>query len=365
MKTLLLIACFGSYIGNAFTEIKSDTIIINVGAKKKVIIYGETKADLKELEKIDLNKALKEMNKGWEEMTTKTKKMVVKDYDGKTYKLDTPQINLTKWKYFVKKTYIDLHVANNLDLGYYDVSRFTGANSFRYETFDGGNNSLNFGISILHSNIKKFNNRLGFAFIKGLQYNFYRSKGSIPASVNVLGGTDEAMKNFKWEDIAKRELVYADSKKNSIIQTYTMKDGTTLKSQALPRIHTFGVLSAELKPTFYFLNKKGESTFSFSPGAFVGLKLHQIERTKYLNLSVENKIQGRSSTKSYENFGNLSAGIQLDVAYKIFHLFWRQNLYSSFGTSTAMIADPLTSSNYLKKGEGRIRFTTYGLRIGR
>lgn len=364
MKTLLLIACFGSYIGNAFAEIKSDTIIINVGTKKKVIIYGETKADLKELEKIDLNKALKEMNKGLEEMTTKTKKMVVKDYDGKTYKLDTPQINLTKWKYFVKKTNINLHVAY-LDLGYYDVSRFTGANSFRYETFDGGNNAINFGISILHSNIKKFNNRLGFAFRKGLQYNFYRSEGSIPASVNTLGGTNEAIKNFKWADVAKRELVYANSKKNSIIQTYTLKDGTTLISQALPRIHTFGVLSAELQPTFYFLNKQGKSTFSFSPGAFVGLKLHQIERTNYLNLSIENKIQGRSSTKSYENFGNLNAGIQLDFAYKIFHLFWRQNLYSSFGTSTAMIADPLTSDVYLKKGEGRIRFTTIGLRIGR
>ena len=364
MKNLLLIACFYSYIGNTFAEIKSDTIVINVGNKKKVIIYGETKADLKELEKIDLNKALKEMNKGLEEMPTKTKRMVVKDYDGETYKLDTPQINLSGWKSFVKKTNINLHVAY-LDLGYYDVRGFTGANSFKSETFDGGNNTMNLGISMLHGGVRKINNHLAFAFRKGIQYNFYRAASSIPASVNMLGGTNEAIKNFKWENITKKELVYADSRENSIIQTYTMKDGTTLKSQALPRIHTFGVLSAEIQPTFYLLNKKGKTTFSFSPGGFVGLKLHQIERTKYLNLSVGDKIQGRSSTKSFENFGNLSAGIQLDVAYKIFHVFWRQNLYSPFGTSSAMIADPLTSDVFVKKGEGRIKFTTFGFRIGR
>ncbi|MDZ7934495.1 MAG: hypothetical protein U5M51_05925 [Emticicia sp.] len=362
MKTLFLIACLSSYMGSAFAKIKSDTIIINVGSKKKVIIYGETKADLRELEKIDLNKALKEMNKGLAEMTTKTSRMVVKDYNGKTYKLDTPQINLTKWKYFTKKTNINLHVAA-LDMGYYDAS-FTGANSYRYETFDGGG-AINFGVSILHSNIKKFNNHLAFAFRKGIQYNFYRAESSIPGPANVIGGLSGDPENFKLEG-AKRERIYADSKNNSIIQTFTLKNGIILKSQALPRVHTFGVLSAELQPTFYFLNKKGQSTFSFSPGGFVGFKMHQIERTNYLNLSIgDNERGGRSSTKSLENFGNLNAGIQLDFAYKIFHLFWRQNLYSTFGISTAMIADPIVSDVYLKKGEGRIRFTTIGIRIGR
>ncbi len=364
MKFLLLIACLGGYAGNAFAETKSDTIIINVGAKKKVVIYGETKADLKALEKIDLNKALREMNKGLEEMPTKTKRMVVKDFNGNTYTADIPPTDLTKWKRFVGKTNINLH-AGLLDMNYYDVRGFSGANSYKYETFMGGRNANNFGISVLHGNIRKFNNRLGFAFRKGLQYNFYRSEGSRPAAVTLLGGTSEAVKNLNWDNLVKGELVYADSKRNSMIQTYTMKDGTTLKSQALPSVHTFGVLSVELQPTFYFLDHKGKTNFSFSPGGFVGLKLHQIEKTTYLNLSTENNKSGYSTTKSNENFGNINAGIQLDFAYKVFHVFWRQNLFSTFGKTTAMIADPTTTNDYLRRGEGRIRFTTIGLRIGR
>jgi hypothetical protein len=368
MKTLLLtMACLIGLAANA--ETKSDSIIINVGAKKKVIIYGETKADLKELEKIDLNKALKEMNKGLDEMPLQTKKMVVKDYDGRMYKLDTPQVNLNAWNRFVKKTSISLHLAA-LDLGYYEIQPSKFINSYNSEpfiaeSFGGLNNSINLGISVLHGQMYKLNNQLGFAFKKGLQYNFYRSEGSIPSIVNFIGGNSKDFENFILGNFSKDERTYSDTKKNSIIRTVTMKDGSILKSQILPTKHTIGFLSMELQPTLYVLNRKGKNSFAISPGVFGAFKLHQKDRSQVLNFSVEDN-KGGFVGSFLEDFGRFNAGLNLEASYKIFHLFWRQNLYSDLGKSQGSTGDRLNQKNWTPvAAEGRIRMTTFGLRIGR
>ncbi len=378
MKTLLLSACLLFGGASEAAETKSDTIIINVGANKKVVVYGETKADLKDLEKIDLNKALKEMNKNLEEMPVKTRKMVVKDYDGSTFNLNTPQVDLTKWNRFVKKTNVSLHVAA-LNLGYYSIRPSELINSYKItepftaETFGGFNNSINLGVSVMHGQMYKLNKQLGFAFKKGLQYNFYRSEGSIPTPVNV--GIYNYKPIFDLKPFTSLEpetinRIYADSKKNSLIVTRTYTDVEKTNIQGLAPKHTLGTLSIELQPTFYFLNKKGSSSFSISPGIFSGLRLHQMDRTTYILLGDDfEKISkaGRSSGGlNNQPFSIFNAGINMEVSYKIFHLFWRQNLYSALESTLVMTKDPLKEDfDYRRSGEGRIRMTTFGLRIGR
>lgn len=365
MKSLLLTYFIFSSSFLAFSnEVNKDTLIIKVGDRTKVIIYGKTKADLKDLEEIDLNKALREMNKNLEAMPLNTQKIVFKDYNGEMYMTESPKLDQSEWSRFVKKTNVNFHAAW-LDLGYYDLTGFDQSEGLRYEAFNGTKNPLNLGVSIFHGEVKKLNNNFGFAFKKGIQYNYFLAESSIPSFNGLLGGTSEDLLNFSWDNVVKNELTYSDAKNNSLIQTITLNNGTTLQSQALPKRHTFGTLSAELKPTFYMFNKKGVSTFSVSPGAFVGLKLHQKAKTHYLNLSEDNKRSGSSVSSPSDDFGKINMGFQFDVSYKVVHLFLRKSAFSSEGTALAVSGDPLSDGNFITSGRSRMGFTTVGIRVGR
>src|SRR6218665_983819 len=67
----------------ARTEI--DSIVVNIGKRKKIVLWGASKEDLKALEKYDLNRIVRQMNQDLEEMPANVRRSIRQDYEGNTY----------------------------------------------------------------------------------------------------------------------------------------------------------------------------------------------------------------------------------------------------------------------------------------
>ena len=60
MKTIFPICLLTAY--STFALEQPDSIIINAGQNSRVIFYGKTQHDLKNIERLDLNKLLRDLN---------------------------------------------------------------------------------------------------------------------------------------------------------------------------------------------------------------------------------------------------------------------------------------------------------------
>ena len=111
---LFLLASINSY-GNFLPEKNNlDSIVVNIGKRKKIVLWGQTREDLKALEKYDLNRIVVQMNQDLEEMPTNIRRSFRQDFEGNSYTKETTRQReiegLNQWQRLKRDTYINFSV---------------------------------------------------------------------------------------------------------------------------------------------------------------------------------------------------------------------------------------------------------------
>ena len=353
MKKTVLLLCF-CMATTAVFAITKDSIIVNVGSKKKVVLYGETKEDLKNLEKIDLNKALKNMNKEMDLMSSKTRRLVVKDYDGNSYSIDSADVHQTPWQKFVKNTH------TNLYLGYLDAGWKELINS---NAFDFGPQSIDIykqphlGLSLMHGKHKMLGSRIAFTLKKGLRYDYSRFK----TGGGVAGGSFVETKENLGKITTALSYSYTKNTNGDYQLVTVFADKTTSTITFLPKTNNHQRLAIEAMPTISWLDKKKRDTFILGLGLYGSRVIRQRQ-----NFVQKNENTGQVSANGYSStrFSNMSVGVNLTAGYRIVHFFWRADLKSNEGNDLYQV---ISNGNYASNNliQGRFGLTTFGIRIGR
>lgn len=333
----------------------SDTIVINMGSKKKVIIYGETKADLREIEKFDLNKAVRQMNAELENLPLKTKKLTVRDYNGDTYLKENTTADLSVFRNFIKNTHLNLS-AGVVDLGVRNYQHQVGIDEVYFESYGTLRQSRFFAVNITHAKPKMLAPRVGVMFEKSIGYNFMQVRGTIPfngqSNLGITAGNGQLMGN---------NVVYDPD--GFYVNTFIYDNGQEFSHKIFPSKIRSGMLNARFQPTFFLADKQGRQTFKFGAGVFANVVFHgrevlviepispKLDRTKFGSLGIYNQ-------------GDVFAGLSLSAGYKFVNLFWEKSFLSNQTQLRAY--GNLEQQNPERYAlSGRLGYTTMGIRLGR
>lgn len=387
MKKMLFLLCF-CMATTAVFAITKDSIIVNVGSRKKVVLYGETKEDLKNLEKIDLNKALKNMNKEMDLMNSKTRRLVVKDYNGNSYSIDSADVHQSPWQKFVKNTYFNLYLGRVTSANWSrDASTTNPAGMLTYQHMTSTASfyefSPHYGLSWMHSSRKILNNRVAFNLKKGLRYDYSHIKtlGLVTqplgearfreyiSSSKKNGGYMAYYDDKTVESIAALVAKYETVKSTTTVDreeffnlksTTNFIDGTKLTTGYYPSRNWIHRLSFDFVPTFSLLNKKKQDTFTLGVGLYAS-KIFLQRQSSYQYLKEANFLYGEA--KQNTNFGDATLGIHLSAGYKNISFFMRSDIVSNRGLAGNQIFD--NKGVDLVPVQGQFRMSTIGIKIGR
>ena len=348
MKKTVFLLCFCMATAAVFA-ISKDSIIVNVGSKKKVVLYGETKEDLKDLEKIDLNKALKNMNKEMDLMSSKTRRLVVKDYDGNSYSIDSAEIHRTPWQKFVKNTHLNLYIGNVF--GEWEILEklpFTTPGPIRnVEVLN--QISPHLGFSLKHGKKVELGRRMSFSLEKGIRYDYFnfKTRGVFMGYTTL---TSEELKKFQ----SVKSSSYINESNGSVITVHSFEDGTNSIVSFLPVNNNISRLGLELIPTLKLMNKKKQELITVGLGLYGGWTFNRrqtiVQRNENTGTTI--KLEGIRT-----NYSNTPIGVNFNIGYKNVQLY--------------MMSDLFTNSRILAYKEldipvkGRFRLSTIGIKIGR
>jgi hypothetical protein len=361
MKNLIFLLIFSTSI-NAFA-IEIDTIIINVGSKQKVILYGETKADLRELEKFDLNKAVKKMNEELSKMPVKTEKMVVKDYDGNTYKKAENEIDMQSgFQKFVKNTHFNINLGM-INFEVRDVTSFENpkpntSTGYLMNNYGSANQSRYFGLDLLHSTNIRLDKHLRFNLKKGFGYTFYQLRGTNPynGALNLIPSILFSTNGNSFPlstSVVKKEDYYE--------VTRSFQGGTSSQYKIYPSKIRVGMVKAQIQPTLIWIDKKGRESYKLAFGLWGGRNIHSIEKLNFRTIDDKKMKAGALGVA----FGDYYAGTNLSVGYKMINLFWEQTFASSKGRISAQSIENTTNKVGSAQFPARVGYTAIGLRLGR
>ena len=109
MKTTLIVCLLTAY--TAFAVEQPDSIIVNAGKNSRVIFYGKSPEDLKNIERLDLNKLLRDLNQKQDSTQVESNRLQM---SSEPYQTTTTAPPIPKWKQvwqnYRKNTFLNAHV---------------------------------------------------------------------------------------------------------------------------------------------------------------------------------------------------------------------------------------------------------------
>jgi hypothetical protein len=355
---LFTFSCFESF------SIEGDSIVVNIGKRKKLIIYGESKEDLKDFEKYDLNKIIKQMNQELNDMPEGVKKMVLRDYEGNTYDkisekqlrrdslsaLRQNQIYASKWQNFINNYYL------NFSFGFSVVNRtirdsyinrpvepyYLTAQPFYFKTFG----SPMIGVSLNRQDVtfRGFHKKI---FIKyGVELNWQY----IDEEINnfTFYGTQQNPKNASKVDTIYR-FVPNEDKKVFIRQDYPYNPNlqTEVKS---PIRQSILYANFNVMPTINLYGKNNLQSFSFGLGGYLGTMITGNGKFFYQRKDKPKDTLSENVIPYITKDNPIRYGITVMAGYKLIHVFLQSDINNIFKED-----DRRWSQN----------LTTFGIKIGR
>ena len=162
MKNLLFVFVSFFCVNCSVFAALPDTIIVNTGQNSKVVFYGKTPAELKKLEKLDLNQLLRRINQKQDSLDqfapqpNNPNQRIKLDVGDRTLNIKP----LTAWQKYKENTFLNFYVGRSVNyedytitnpsqetlrnyLGYSNVSPYARA-SVNLE------NKISIGISLQH-----------------------------------------------------------------------------------------------------------------------------------------------------------------------------------------------------------------------
>jgi hypothetical protein len=352
---LLLIISEDTYAMMSTDKVEIDSIIVNIGKRKRIILWGETKEDLKALEKYDLNRIVKQMNQDLEEMPANVRRSIRQDYEGNNYtKEATRQRDLegmTPWQRLTRNTYL------NFSVGFTSVKYLQRGSSpfknsdklFRYRTF--GSPNLSLGLMRQESFIRTGRKELLLRY--GIDINWYYLSSVSTGKTSYLLRVNNT-NTTAFDTVA----IYHPSPTGNYytVENYLSTDNIKREPESTANQSLF-YANFKINPTINFYGANNEKTFHFGFGAYIGRLIggsQILSEIKAINQR-EAKIPVRSSDNPYRY------GLLLNIGYKAFSLFLEADVNNFFQRRDARNGFlPYESTDRWSQN-----LTTFGIRIGR
>lgn len=339
-----------------------DSIVVNIGKRKKIVLWGATKEDLKSLEKYDLNRIVKQMNQDLEEMPSNVRRSIRQDYEGNTYTKESTRQQelegLTPWQRLTRNTYL------NLSFGFTSAKSFQRAGSafsayqnagevfsnelFEQRTFRSPN--INIGLirqeSFIRTGHKEFLLRYGFDI--SWYYLNSVSKNNISYLMRVNNVNSSVFDTLAIYRPAPNGNYYT-------VENYLSSD---TKKRDPESTYNQSLFYANFKiiPTINFYGSDNQKTFHFGFGAYIGRLIggSQIYSEIKQIGQFESKVPIRSRDNPYRY------GLVVNIGYKAFSFFLESDASNYFQRRTTRI-NPVSYENT----SASQNLTTFGIRIGR
>lgn len=263
MKTIFSICLLTAY--STFAVEQPDSIIINAGQNSRVIFYGKTQQDLKNIERLDLNKLLRDLNQKQDSAKAVSNhlQMSSESYHTTTAK-PTPKWKKI-WQNYRKNTFLNAHVGLGSyrffgkPIGEYEYFRLTDPNvimpnsgftdftmrqSLWLRTRSAVGISLLHDIPLINTSRMAFKLRYGLgAEALGLRFEYSNIMLINPISREFLESADwRTFNNTKWQ--------------------YVQDLGTNLEQTDVRAMSYY----AQIMPKLVLKDKKGRESFSFGVG---------------------------------------------------------------------------------------------------
>ncbi len=338
MKTLitLLFLLFSTNIYANFSTKNADldSIVVNIGKRKKIVLWGETKDDLKALEKYDLNRIIIQMNQDLEEMPTNVRRSFRQDFEGNSYTKETTYQRelegLTSWQRLKRNTYLNLSVglssANYLQLNTNTYNPFKMTEQiFRQNFFTSP--SISIALMRQESFLRTGHKEIVLRY--GIDLSWYHLQ-SISTKRTAYLLRLNSLDNTKYDTVA----VYRPAKNGGNYYTIeNIRSGTNAQREVAPNTSNQSLFYADFKvvPTINFY------------GLLQGSR-------NFKEIKALNQQETRVSIKNQEN--PYRYGIIMNVGYGVVNLFLEADIKNVF-------------LNKQDRSTATQNLTTFGLRFGR
>ncbi|GAB3166788.1 hypothetical protein [Telluribacter humicola] len=347
----VLILSIGTLLTSLSGPALPDTIILNAGKNSKVIFYGKSVQDLKDLEKLDLNKILKELNDKQSQTDSVPRQQVVMDGDN----FMAPQLpkDLVWVQKYLENTFLNLHIGTGVHINryvfYQPPSALLDHPTARLSTEIVLRNPFTSSLSVVHD--ARFIDRPRFAvalrYGVGVGFNMqrYRHVNHLrPTSYDSTGGV-----------IERAHMLLSDERITPIQTDFTS-------------IQTF----FQLSPKFSLKNKKGMSTFYLSLGA----RLNFNRNFERVNPGGGNSINGYTRRSKgpiitgggygvYSADKAYSISYIAELGYKAIGVFFAYNPDYLPLHTRALGSNVRTDSGFTAGQQGRLGYASFGIRLGR
>lgn len=360
MKNIFTLLFLLVNISQAFASL-SDSIVVNIGNRKRLIIYGESKQDLKDFEKYDLNKIIRQMNLELENMPTDIKRMVIRDFDGTTYnkrtekqikqdslaQLRKEQQYTTKWQHFINTYYLNLSfglssvnkTVRDTYINRPDEPYYYTAEPFFYRRAS----SPMIGISIHRQEVtfRGYRKKVFFKYGLDLSWQFIDQQ----IKQHTFWATQQNPRIASKIDTLYTFRPRSDNK------AYGREDYNNPNS-SLPNIYSptdqsLLYANLELIPTISFYNRNNLQTFSFGLGGYIGTLLTGSNKSYVIRKDKVSQNLNESRFPYITKDNPLRYGVTLVAGYKIFHVFLQTDINNIFRKDDRRWSQNLTTFGLL------------------
>jgi hypothetical protein len=327
-----------------------DSIVVNIGKRKKIVLWGQTREDLKALEKYDLNRIVVQMNQDLEEMPNNVRRSFRQDYEGNSYTKETTlqrQLEgLTPWQRLKRNTYLNFSIGLN-SANYLQVSNATynpfklTEQIFRQNFFT----SPSLSIALMRQESFVRTGRKEIVLRYGFDLSWYHLQSTSTKRTAYLLRLN-SLDNTKYDTVA----VYKPAKNGDNYYTVDRLNTTALPKEIKPYTNNQSLFYTDFKiiPTINFYGQNNQKTFNFGVGAYIGMLLRGSRN--YAEIKALNQQETKVSIKNPEN--PYRYGIILNMGYGVVNLFVEADIKNVF-------------LNKLERSSATQNITTVGLRFGR
>lgn len=369
MKTTILMCLLAANCSWA-----ADSLIVNAGPASRVIFYGKTPADLQKLERLDLNKLLRDLNQT-QDSTLGHIQLSSAPYRATAKPLPKWQ---QYWQAYKKNTFFNLHLGTgsfaffNQPIDRYEYFRLNDPSVFMDNPSNKGymvSNSLWLrtrsvvGVSLVHDAYWWNGKRMGMKFRYGV-------------GVEALG------LRYEYSNVEKMDReMFSDNQLSSA--KYDYYSNTLMLTPQQTDVRAFSY-NFQLMPKVFLKNKKGKETFSLGVGVrynisrmkqplnagsmIIGWSVYPIDSDKVLGgrvTATSGPIVASKDMYFFAKEGGLKNFTYMaEVGYRGVSLFF--NYTPSFTQITPRLRNnPTSNAQYYNQQSGKLGFVNFGVKIGR
>ncbi len=353
---LLILAISTDTYASGFTnKTDIDSIVVNIGKRKRIVLWGESKEDLKALEKYDLNRIVRQMKQDLEEMPSHVRRSIRQDYEGNNYTKEATRQRelegLTPWQRLTRNTYL------NFSLGFTSVkylqrgsSAFKNSDAlFKYKTIASPN--LTIGLTRQESFIRTGRKEVILRY--GIDISWYYLSSVSTKTTSYLLRVNNTNTSV-YDTVA----IYRPAANGNYytVENYVSSDNIKRNPESTYNQSLF-YADFKINPTINFYGSDNQKTFHFGFGAYLGRLIggsQILSEIKAINQR-DTKIPIRSSDNPYRY------GLLLNVGYKAFSFFLEGDVNNFFQRRDSRNGFlPYEASDKWSQN-----LTTFGIRIGR